>query len=230
MAIVDIRTSGAQTSVRSPINDLFVTHAKKLGGKWNTARNVWEFDARDEQRVRELCVRYYGSDGLVDDVCTLRVKFETTHYMDQRAYTIHGRPIARAFGRDSGAKQGDGVVFLSGRANSGGSVKNWDTRILAGSEILVRDFPRAVAEKLATNEPGSDPFYSIEPEEVPVDVQALTAERAKLVERIAEIDNILAIEAAAEDYAKNAWSRAMTNGKEMEDRFAAREAQQKGDA
>lgn len=191
MAIVTITTSGNVTRVRSPINELFIIQAKKLGGKWTHEGGVWEFDARDEQRVRDLSVRYYGSDGVTDDVCTLRVAFASLAYADRGPYTIYGRPIARAWGRDSGAKQGDGIVFLEGGCKSGGSVKNWDTRINSGSVVLVRDFPRAKAEKLAASEDNSDPHYSIEPETAPVDIPALREERSKLIDRISEIDKVL---------------------------------------
>lgn len=59
---------------------------------------------------------------------------------------VAGRTIARAWGRDSGAKLGDGVVKLQGRVGSGGSMKNWET--VVDADVVLHDCPRKVAEKL----------------------------------------------------------------------------------
>ena len=63
--------------------------------------------------------------------------------------------IAIAFGRDSGAKLGDGIVWLSGEYKSSGSVKNWYTEIrnahfeiqnFAISRTLKEDVQHAIKE------------------------------------------------------------------------------------
>lgn len=54
--------------------------------------------------------------------------------------------LARAFGRDSGARLGDGVAHLAGpKPRSGGSVKNWRTVIPGGCLLAVYNVPRAMA-------------------------------------------------------------------------------------
>ncbi len=188
---IRIETSGSSIHVQAPYNSDFVARAKKLGGKWEKPN--WVFDARDEERVRELCRELYGSDGLTTDLCTLRIEWRTDASASASAIEVSGRTIARAFGRDSGAKAGDGIVILSGGFGSGGSVKNWTTRVQAGTIVLVRDFPRAEAERhIAEQKADDNRVYSIEPEAPVIDREALMAERDKLRARIIEIENILA--------------------------------------
>lgn len=182
---ISIKTAGGALECRSPYNAIFVERARNLGGKFRGG--AWYFDARDESRVREVCREVYGSDGLTSDTITLRIEWTESRAETCGPLTVSGRTIATAFGRDSGAKLGDGVVVLAGGFDSGGSVKNWQTKVSAGTIALVRDFPRSLADKLSSNKYQSR-IYSIEPESPPVDRAALESERARLLARIAEID------------------------------------------
>jgi hypothetical protein len=185
-----ITVDGARLTVKSEYNTTFVDAAKSLGGKWSAP--YWVFDARDEQRVRNLCREIYGSDGLTADLVTLRIEWRREASADKAPVVVNGRVIARAFGRDSGAKQGDGVAVLAGGFGSGGSVKNWCTTVRGGTIVLVRDFPRAAAEKLIAEQGENDSrFYGIEPEEAPIDRGALAAERDRLLARVDEINSLL---------------------------------------
>ena len=188
-----VTKSHVQILVEAPFNRGFISAAKSLGGRWIAPH--WVFDVRDEERVRALCLEHYGEDdrSIVDRV-TLRVTFPegTGEYSD--SIILAGREIARAFGRDSGAKLGEGVVLLSGGFCSGGSVKNWKTATRKETVVLVRDFPRAMADRLMAN--GGLDYekacsVAIEPEEPAIDRAALAAERARLVARLAEIDSML---------------------------------------
>lgn len=184
---VHISQTQTTVSVTSPFNTEFVAKARKLGGKWNSS--AWVFDARDEERVRELCREYYGSDGISEQTCTLRISYVDGAGAYQGPLTVHGRVIARATGRDSGAKLGESVIVLSGGFGSGGSAKNWTTYAHDNTVVLVRDFPRAVAERLVLDKPGK---YAIEPETAPIDRGKLVEERALIAKRLAEIDALLA--------------------------------------
>lgn len=197
MATFKIITSATQVKVISPYNTNFVAAAKNAGGKFDRSSNAWVFDIRDEARARALCLKYYGTDGLVADLITLRVEYKEERFAGRDSLTVNGRPIARATGRDSGAVICDGIILLTGGFRSAGSFNNWGTEAKAGTAVLVRDFPRAAVDALiAKLTPESITIYSIEPEIMPVDVAALTAERVKLAARIAEIDAILATTAA----------------------------------
>jgi hypothetical protein len=184
--MVAIETNETGVTVTAPYNSGFIDGARKLGGKWNPPS--WVFDTRDEVRVRAL---YYDWYGTWDDLCTLRITWSEASSVAQGPVSVHGRDIAKAFGRDSGAKLAAGVVVLAGGFSSGGSVKNWVTRVSAGTVVSVRDFPGHVARALASDQPAEKRVYAIEDEGV--DRAALTAERERLVARIAEIDAALAI-------------------------------------
>lgn len=145
-----------QVIVNAPYHPNFPTGAKRLGGKWNPAEKVWVFDLRDEDRVRELCNQIYGSDAHVIggkgerapvELVTLRLRAKSEVSAHTSAVFAAGRCVARATGRDSGARLGDGVVLLEGQATSGGSMKNWYTVVCEGSVLEIRDVPRAAAEK-----------------------------------------------------------------------------------
>ena len=47
-------------AVRSPYHPQFPARARQLGGAWDAGRLIWLFDARDEERVRELCEEVFG--------------------------------------------------------------------------------------------------------------------------------------------------------------------------
>ena len=125
---------------------------KKLGGRWDAGSKAWVFDPRDEVRVRELCAKIYGTDGSAPvELLTIRAPAEVCDTKGGGAGLeawLAGRQVARAFGRDSGAKLGEGVVLVSGGFSSGGSVKNCKVTWKAGTVFEIRDVPRALAEKV----------------------------------------------------------------------------------
>lgn len=199
MSIVTITTAGSTLQVASPFNPSFPPRARTLGGKWSATTKTWNFDVRDESRVRALCLEIYGSDGsaaVESDLVTLRVTLAEDQMIfgDKGSLYFAGREIARAYGRDSGAKMGDRIVFLQGRAKSGGSTKNWDTRTTDGAIFEIRDLPRAAALKAIADHSGfaAHKFAAIEivesNDQSSARRQTLEAERAALLARLAEID------------------------------------------
>ena len=104
-----IITEGKKTSVSSPYHPDFVAGARKLNGKWNA--NRWEFDSRDEQRVRDLMLAVYGTDG--SKVPTKDIQIEITAHTNN-PYFAYGREIVARKTRDSRVILGDGVVVLDG--------------------------------------------------------------------------------------------------------------------
>jgi hypothetical protein len=186
---VKVSRTSTQVFVESPYNSLFVAKAKKIGGKFSGG--VWEFDIRDSDRAVALCKDVYGSDGVTSDTCTIRVHFTGTYMSGTAPIEIGGFSLAKAFGRDSGAKLFPGIVVLEGGFDSGGSVKNWSTVAPEGTIALLRDFPRHRAEEYAESPPHFKIKVTIEDERPPVDVSALTAEKDRLLSRLLEIDELL---------------------------------------
>jgi hypothetical protein len=191
MDIKITKTEGSKLAVVSPYNPDVPARARALGGKWSASDRAWVFDSRDEQAVRALLLDVYGSDGSDDgDVATIRIT--TNRGMcsrDREALYVGPVEVGRAFGRDSGAKLADNVVFIEGSLTSGGSRKNWDTRTSDDAVFEVRDIPRAVAEKIVRENANDWGIASIVIVDDDADRSvALKTERERLVARIAEID------------------------------------------
>lgn len=146
---IKMEVAGGRVMIYSPYNRAFVARARKLGGSWDSTGKAWKFDERDVERVKSLVADVYGhyfdSDVEIVDV---RITSADGIEIYRKPIYCGPREVARAWGRDSGAKLGDGVVQLEGRIMSGGSVKNWQTRCSAGSVFEVRDFPKAQVEKI----------------------------------------------------------------------------------
>lgn len=178
----------------SPYNPDLPAQARELGGRWNGGE--WVFDARDEQQVKELYQKVYGTDGTeTSESVTAKVTVLRTNYESKAGLFLAGREIARAFGRDGGAKLGTGVIVIEGDGfDSGGSRANWHTVANEGTVFKLRDVPLLAIEREIKNQDDYDsPYYSFEiiDENNAVDRESLLAERERLVNRIAEIDNIL---------------------------------------
>lgn len=140
---IKITTTEKEITANSPYHPDLPSRAKKLGGRWAPHRRAWVFDPRDEEKVRALYRSIYGTDGddavdIVDVRLSVRNKRWTA---DRGALFACGREIARAWGRDSGAKLGAGVILESGEVRSSGSAKNWMTEAI-DAVFLVRDVPR----------------------------------------------------------------------------------------
>ncbi|MCF7220995.1 hypothetical protein [Marilutibacter chinensis] len=188
MSNVTVRVENGSVYVRSPWNEAFVKDAReKLSGKYTGGE--WVFDVFNEQRVRKTLMAIYGCDGITTDTCTVRVTLDGDDDAGQGPITIWGRPIARATGRDSGATLSPGIVIVEGGFTSGGSMKNWTTKVKDGhAVVLIRDFPGVTARRLVGE--GKD-WISIEKEAVSIDRAALEAERDRLLTRLAEIEKLM---------------------------------------
>lgn len=187
---IKIETSEDRVQVHTPYHPHFPQRARALGGRWDNSCRCWMFDRRDEGRIRELCREIYGTDGsdaAASDLVTVRVTVGQDDWSEHTgALYLYGRQVARARGRDSGAKLGEGVVLLSGGVCSDGSMKNWYTTARPGTVLEIRDVPRRAVE-----ENGVPREVEVEIVGESTDYDALRAERERLTARIAEIDAIL---------------------------------------
>lgn len=157
--MIKIRTDDSRLYIRSPYNTIFVNDAKKLGGRWRDPE--WAFDLRDADAVLDLCLHVYGTDGERSDLVDLEVSFPPTGgYANTAPIIIGGRPVARAYHRDSGAKICDGVIIQSGGFRSSGSRKNWETRAEPDTVVLIRDYSRSMAEQVCSDIHEHSNFYA----------------------------------------------------------------------
>ena len=185
-----ITVNNGMASVYTPYNKDFIAKIKAIGGrKWNAAEKCWMVPETEIDTVRQYMMDVYGETDQLDDSekVTVRVTFNKDAYAKCDGIVLFGKTIARAWGRDSGAKVGDEATFEKGSPKSGGSVRNWNTIIPEGSIVKIRNITRTALDL------GCD--YDIDVEEiktVEIDKLALEEEKAKLLARLAEIEKLLA--------------------------------------
>lgn len=181
---IEIRNNTAY--VFTPYNPVFVKEIKTIGGaKWDGVQRCWKVPEATVDTVRKIMMEVYGETDLPDggEKVTVRVKFNEMETGHRGPVVVFGKTVASAFGRDSGARVGDDVVFIEGAPESGGSAKNWSTVIPEGCVVEIRNVPTAAL----------DDSYEYEiVEEKKIDRTALEEEKAKLLKRLAEIEALLA--------------------------------------
>ena len=137
---IEYTKSDDMVSVVSPYHEDFIKFARSTGGQFHGDKKAWIFSADAEEAVRDALQRIYGwTDAPMRKVVIIAPDGNYYgDYADRGAFVVAGVVIAQAWGRDSGARAGEGVTFLSGGCDSGGSVKNWQTEIKPNSRISVR--------------------------------------------------------------------------------------------
>lgn len=137
--------SNFQIRVKTPYDPDFVNRCRNLRGKFDKQTSEWVFDDSIEEYIKDALMEVYGTtgEGRVETV-NLLIK-DYYKIAGKGPVTLFGRTIARAYGRDSGAKLGDGIIWISGDYGSGGSVKNWSTHVDGTFEI--QNFPAPRLEK-----------------------------------------------------------------------------------
>lgn len=185
--IVISETDFGMIAVSSPFNPDFVKGAKRLGGKWSGDTKAWLFDARDRGRVEDLLATCYGySAAASGELATVRIVLDEDNAGDKEVY-FAGRSICSRRYRDAPVKTADNVVVIDGEfPASAGSMRY--PAVIRGSRtvtIEVRDVP---VEALAAEK-------ELRFERIDADTQAqreaLSAERERLIARLAEIDEAL---------------------------------------
>ncbi len=189
--MLKITRENDKIAVESPFNPNLPKRARGMGGNWDSDRKAWEYEAADEEHVKALYMDVYGE---WENTTSVRVRITATSNLfgeDRESLYICGVQVARAFGRDTGAKVCD-AKFLTGLPTSGGSAKNWCTKIPTGAVFEI-EIPETLLEKL--EEEGESRGFTFEQIVVRAREEMrklLEQEREKLVARIAEIDAYLA--------------------------------------
>jgi len=180
--MITLKEENGKIGITSPYNTKFVSDLKKSisGAKWNGS--LWVVPSEAKQVVLDLLKEHYGYSS---DAKYVTVKIKAKKYLSQLQSSISfaGVPIARATGRDSGARVCDDVFKISGEITSSGSVKNWHTSIEEGSEFQLK-----VPENIAISTEDWDCEIL---QELKIDIEALKIEKEKLLKRLAFIENIL---------------------------------------
>lgn len=183
-----IKTVDEKAAVYTPYNPAFVSKIKLLGGRWDPAEKCWTVSDNAVEDARRVMREVYGRDDQpVSETVDVQLVFDEEVYKLRAPVVLLGRIIASASGRDSGARVGTDVLFVSGCPISGGSVKNWRTIVQKGSVVRLPQLPKGAVEN-----PDLPDGVRMEVLGGETDRAALEAEKAKLLARIAEIDALLA--------------------------------------
>ena len=176
-----------KASIYTPYNAEFVRRIKKIGGsKWNSDDRCWIVPESTVESCREIMQDVYGeTDISTTKKVDIRITFIECFSELCGSVTMFGKTIARAYGRDSGAKSGDDVAFISGLPESGGSVKNWKTIIPKGCVVDVYGVPEDMLSDYDKD------YITVEIKESRVNKAKLLEERDRLMKRIEEINTIL---------------------------------------
>lgn len=183
----EVISKDGKARIYAPYNATFVSRVKLLGGRWIAADRCWSVSEDALEDVRAAMRDIYGRDDHpVSDTADVILRFERDVEGDKTAVTILGRTVARAFGRDSGAKVGEGVLFLEGEPKSAGSVKNWLTVVPSGCVVKLLRVPASMLEN-----PDLPRGVTLEVAAARVDRAALEDEKARLLKRLAEVEELL---------------------------------------
>lgn len=135
----DQESAGIVTLRHQFFNQNLVDDCRNMGGKWDADSQTWVFSDLVADRVEELDA-IYNSDLVPVEITAIDEISEWHAPVRFMGYTI-----ARAWGRDSGAKLGDDVSQMKGNIDSGGSVKNWRSKVSKGSVFRLY-VPKGVLE------------------------------------------------------------------------------------
>lgn len=138
---------GKKILVTAPYNPDANARFRELGGKFDRGTKSWTFPNLVKEELAETLMDHYFEDGFLP-VRRGVVKIKANHSFGCTHTPIRfaGRILGRAKSRDGGARISDGVNVLSGSLTSGGSVKNWETRIAEDSVLAVHDMPESIME------------------------------------------------------------------------------------
>ena len=183
---VSIKNFKDSILVKTQFNPDFTNKAHKLGGKFDYSEKAWRFDERNIDLVKKALLDTFGTDGYNQSVVDVEVTVKEKIIGEQSPIFLAGRIIAQARGRDSGAITGEGIVFIEKSATSGGSVKNWLTKIEEGAVFKILDLYEGALKFLDNDE--SIEYKIINKKSSPDELQQLKAELERIKSRIAELE------------------------------------------
>lgn len=168
------------------------TDYRKIGGKWKDDRRAWRFDVRDRDRVREVLQTHFGRDDRpVLKTVTVRVDLDKAAHGREPEIRMFGRIIATRLYRDAEVRLGEGVILIEGAFKGrGGSVKYPAIDEIDGIVLEVRDVP-------AGHQDLEDDGVEVVADGNGPELDALEAERAQLVARLAEVNAAIAAATSA---------------------------------
>lgn len=179
---------GENVLVFTPYNEGFVAQMRNLKGFWDYEQQCWWLNAGKIPAIRSAMRDHFGADDTGDtETTTVWLTFRESKGSFRSDYCLLGKVLCHATSRNGGGTPGEDVYYLSGKPESGGSIKNWSSIVPAGSVIRLSNVPWALLDSLDLPPDIDIEYHGNDP----VDKEALLEERARLTARIEEIDKLL---------------------------------------
>ena len=151
MEVVREKVDGKQTTkVSCDYHPEFVQFAHQMKAKYNGTNKAWYFDGQDEESVRHMLKRIYGTDG-TDSPQTVDVRIDLDvfggYYKQEIVYG--GRCVVHRARRDADVRIGRAVIIESGGfPEVGGSMRNPALHADDDTVLLVKHIPVALATQM----------------------------------------------------------------------------------
>lgn len=191
-----IEAHGDKIFIYTPYNSEFVTKIKSIGGaRWNPGESCWTAPSNMINMVRGILLDVYGEDDIQSsEKISLRLTFLKSVSEERSGVEMFGKSLATATGRDSGAWVGNDCAFEVGSPKSGGSTKHWMTTIPEGCVVLIHNVSKPIYDKRIGSilEDGGVKVEVLNKSPVSR-IDALKAEKARLLKRLDEIDKLLEV-------------------------------------
>lgn len=149
MKSIEIKHNNEKIEIYTPFSRKFVNQIKaKIGGaKWDGY--CWVANEDQLEAVRSIIKDSFGVDDTEEDYVDVIVTIDECGLIEERgSVNLFSKEIARAYGRDSGAKINKDITFLKGSAESGGSWNYWHTKVEEKSIIKIKDVPERLVKNL----------------------------------------------------------------------------------
>ncbi|KMY23331.1 hypothetical protein ACU19_05000 [Actinobaculum suis] len=191
MENINIVETQNQIAVTSPYNPEFIREAKNIYGRWNPQKKAWVFKEDYREELYDILKEVYGWVPVTSGkTVNVRVTLTAENADDQTVY-FAGQQIAWRRGRDARVSLAENVVRKEGEfAPHGGSMRypcvidpknKWAEPVT----LKIKGIP---VEALAA---AGLEYEIIEKNTDSINREELEAEKARLLARIAEIDELL---------------------------------------
>lgn len=195
MSDIRLETRDGKINVFTPYDKTFVSKIKaNLGGaKWNPEDRCWTVSESQRDGLLTILADIFGYEPTATaNRVDIKVTFPEDADIEKDSIKLGSYTIASAWGRDSGVRLGDNVELIEGEFKSGGSVRYWKTVVKAGTTVICRDVPEGCLQKeFSCVDHWTEQKPVIEILDHSIDKEALEAEKAQLLKRLAEIESLL---------------------------------------
>ncbi len=113
-------------------NHTMVSELRDLGGVWEAEEKFWILPEIVSDKVEEMEFLYNT------DIINIQIRAKRNIFSERDSVKFLGYEIAKATGRDSGAKLCDGISIICGEITSDGSRKNWGSKVMEDSIFRLR--------------------------------------------------------------------------------------------